>query len=217
MGNDLIPYDFGLVYCVRCLDGLARLPDNCIDMIVTECPTSDDSYFEPCARVLKPTGAFYVRSADAGSWIQTWTHRLDRVGLAVIHTVKTNDFCLGRDFDYFLIGAKDEHRLRTNPPPLEFIHPKVPQEDRINSAQRDVLTYMDLVQLSTDENDIVLDICAGSAAVGVACIRTQRHYIGFDNNEKMVQEANKRLEAITNKIQEPKAELITGKKVSLQV
>ena len=195
------PYEFGQVHCVRCLDGLAQLPDACIDMIIGECPTNDITFFEPCVRVLKGTGAFYVRSElDDDSWVEKWTKRIEDSGLVVVHKVKTTDFNSSRDFDCFLIATKEGHpplrsghRFRASPPPLEFIHPRVPDDGRINRAQRDVETYVDLIRLSTDEGNVVLDICAGSGASGVACIQAGRRYLGFENCSITTRKASERL------------------------
>lgn len=50
-----------------------------------------------------------------------------------------------------------------------------------------------LIQLYTFENDIVLDPFIGSGTTAIAAIRTGRHFIGYEINEKYVEIANKRI------------------------
>ena len=40
-----------------------------------------------------------------------------------------------------------------------------------------------LVQTYTNENDIVLDNCMGSGSTGVACLNTNRKFIGIELEE----------------------------------
>jgi site-specific DNA-methyltransferase (adenine-specific) len=51
-----------------------------------------------------------------------------------------------------------------------------------------------LVKTYTNENELVLDNCAGSGTTAVACVKTNRNYIGFELEEKYFNIANKRIE-----------------------
>jgi site-specific DNA-methyltransferase (adenine-specific) len=50
-----------------------------------------------------------------------------------------------------------------------------------------------LIQLYTFEGDVVLDPFCGSGTTCVAALKTDRHYIGFDNNPEYVKLAEKRI------------------------
>jgi len=50
-----------------------------------------------------------------------------------------------------------------------------------------------LIQLYTFEGDVVLDPFCGSGTTCVAALMTNRHYIGFDNNEEYVKLARERI------------------------
>jgi len=50
-----------------------------------------------------------------------------------------------------------------------------------------------LIQLYTFEGDVVLDPFCGSGTTCIAAIRSNRHYVGFDNNEEYVELARKRI------------------------
>ena len=63
----------------------------------------------------------------------------------------------------------------------------------------DLLEY--LIRTYTNENDLVLDFTMGSGSTGVACINTNRRFIGIEINEKYFNIAKDRIEAaiLTNK------------------
>lgn len=59
----------------------------------------------------------------------------------------------------------------------------------------DLLEY--LIRTYTNENDLVLDFTMGSGSTGVACINTNRKFIGVEINEKYFNIAKDRIEAAT--------------------
>jgi site-specific DNA-methyltransferase (adenine-specific) len=53
-----------------------------------------------------------------------------------------------------------------------------------------------LIENSSNDNDIVLDIFMGSGTTAVACQETNRQYIGFEIEPKWVKVANDRLNKV---------------------
>ena len=56
----------------------------------------------------------------------------------------------------------------------------------------DLLEY--LIKTSSNENDVVLDCFMGSGSTGVACMNTNRYFIGIELEEKYFEIAKKRIE-----------------------
>ena len=50
-----------------------------------------------------------------------------------------------------------------------------------------------LVRVSSNENDLILDCFSGSGTTAIACINTNRHYIGFELEPKYYEIANERI------------------------
>ena len=50
-----------------------------------------------------------------------------------------------------------------------------------------------LIKTYTDENEIVLDNCIGSGSTAVACIKTNRHYIGYELEKEYCDIAKQRI------------------------
>ncbi len=61
-----------------------------------------------------------------------------------------------------------------------------------------------LIQLYTFESEVVLDPFMGSGQTAIASIKTKRHYIGYDINEKYVKLAEKRIEKFSEEFNMPK-------------
>lgn len=57
----------------------------------------------------------------------------------------------------------------------------------------DLLEY--LIRTYTNENDLVLDFTMGSGSTGVACMNTNRKFIGIELDEKYFNIAKDRIEA----------------------
>jgi len=60
-------------------------------------------------------------------------------------------------------------------------------------TQKPVLLYEYLIKTYTNENDLILDNCAGSGTTGVACINTNRNYFLIEKEEKYFETAKRRI------------------------
>ena len=57
-----------------------------------------------------------------------------------------------------------------------------------------------LINTYTNENDLVLDNCIGSGTTAIACINTNRNFIGIEKEQKYVDIANKRISNLPIKL-----------------
>ena len=64
----------------------------------------------------------------------------------------------------------------------------------------DLLEY--LIKTYTNEDEIVLDNCMGSGSTGVACLNTNRKFIGIELDEKYFNISKNRIEEAQNNIKE---------------
>lgn len=70
-------------------------------------------------------------------------------------------------------------------------------KDKLHPTQKPVALLEYLIKTYTNENAWVLDNCMGSGSIGVACLNTNRNFIGFELDEKYFEIAKKRLEDAT--------------------
>ena len=66
-------------------------------------------------------------------------------------------------------------------------------EERIHITQKPVALFEYLIKTYTNENDIVLDNCAGSGTTGVACKNTNRNYILIEKEPEYIKIIEERL------------------------
>lgn len=64
----------------------------------------------------------------------------------------------------------------------------------LHPTQKPVELLEYLIKTYTNENDTVLDNCMGSGSTGIACINTNRKFIGYELDEKYFNIAKVRLE-----------------------
>ena len=214
-----------------CIDLLPKIPDGSIDAIITDppyflgmthngqkgcfndlaiCKPFYQKLFTEYKRVLKPDGcvyffcdwrsyAFYYplfdsvlgarnmlvwdKQSGAGNFY-TYQHEL------VIFTTKRNAFNVKETKNIitgirsFSTGAK-----KTNG---EKVHP----------TQKPIELIEKFILDSTDAGDTVLDSFAGSGTTGVACINTDRKFIGMELDDQYFNIAKQRIEkALTEKQQ----------------
>lgn len=67
------------------------------------------------------------------------------------------------------------------------------KEKTDHPTQKPVALFEYLIRTYTDEGDTVLDNCMGSGTTAVACIRSKRHFIGFETDEGYCKIANERI------------------------
>jgi len=61
-------------------------------------------------------------------------------------------------------------------------------------TQKPVELFKYLIKTYTNENELVLDNCIGSGTTAIACLETNRNFIGMELEPKYVDIANKRIE-----------------------
>lgn len=78
--------------------------------------------------------------------------------------------------------------------PWSVLHfPKDHGSDTWHPTQKPVDLLRWLIRTYTNPGDVVLDNCMGSASTAIACIRENRHFIGYELNEDYYNRAKKRV------------------------
>lgn len=71
---------------------------------------------------------------------------------------------------------------------------------KIHPTQKPVELFQRLITDGTDCGDVVLDCFMGSGACGVACVRLEREFIGFEINEEYFNGAKKAINSELNQL-----------------
>ena len=77
--------------------------------------------------------------------------------------------------------------------PIDIIKFKRDKE-KLHPTQKPVALLEYLIKTYTNENEVVLDNCMGSGRTGIACLNTNRKFIGFELDEGYYEIAKNRIE-----------------------
>ena len=69
----------------------------------------------------------------------------------------------------------------------------------VHPTQKPVALLEYLIKTYTNEGDTVLDNCMGSGSTGVACVNTNRNFIGIELDDKYFEIAKRRISEARNK------------------
>ena len=78
------------------------------------------------------------------------------------------------------------------------------ESDKNNSAihptQKPVALFEYLIRTYSNETDVVLDTCMGSGTTAIACINTNRQFIGFETSKKYFEKSQERIYLSTSQL-----------------
>lgn len=199
------------IYNEDCLEGMKRIPDGIIDLVVTDPPycigtTSNgkkgswsdnnlirpffDAYFKELKRVCKNESELYINT-DWRTYpflypiilkyfnirnLIVWDYEWIKAGS---HYRFSHEFIIyatnGDVKRKFSASERDVWRIR----PINFT-----SKEKLHNAQKPLELVQKMIINSSNEGDIVLDTFMGSGTTAIACINTNRNYIGFELDEK---------------------------------
>jgi len=96
------------------------------------------------------------------------------------------------------VGHRPSHKDKvfqefTNYPTNILKYDVVTRKERIHNTQKPVELYEYLIKTYTNEGELILDNCIGSGTTAIACINTNRNYIGFELNKEYYEIAKNRI------------------------
>ena len=209
------------IYNEDCLEGMKRIPDNIVDLVVTGPPycigtTSNgqkgswtdnnlirpffDAYFRELKRVCKGKSELYINT-DWRTYpflypimqkyfniknLIVWDYEWIKAGSHYRFSHEFIIYAIQGDVNRkFSASERDVWRIK----PINFT-----SKEKLHNAQKPLELVQKMIVNSSNENDVVLDTFMGSGTTAVACIETNRNYIGFEIDEKYYQTALRRIE-----------------------
>ena len=241
-------------YNEDCLEGMKRIPDKSVDMILADLPYGTtrnkwdsiiplDLLWEQYDRIIKDNGAIVLTAQTPFDkvlgcsnlkllryeWIWEKTTSTGFLNakkmpmkahenilvfykkLPKYNPQKTTGHIRKVSSAEHKIGSKvtsnyGEHGLTgydstERYPRSVQLFPTDKQKTAVHPTQKPVALFEYLVKTYTDKGETVLDNCMGSGTTAVACINTDRNYIGFEMDTNYFNLANERIELHLNPIQ----------------
>lgn len=244
--------ELNTVYNEDCLEGMKRIPDKSVDMILCDLPYGTTAckwdtiipfgpLWEQYERIIKDNGAIVLTAAQPfTSFLIQSNLKLFRYEMIWEKTIAPNFMFLkkqpGRKHENVVVFYKKQPTY--NPQMLagtpysdkrktrnkegyssgrEVIADMMKQEVKkeiknegtrfpstvfkisngnngnIHPTQKPVALFEYLIKTYTNEGDVVLDNCMGSGTTAIACLNTNRNYIGFEMDEEYHRLLTKRI------------------------
>lgn len=159
-------------------------------------------------RILKPTGNLFIFTSynQLGRWYNCLDHKFDTSNFMIWH--KTNPApkifkagflnscemiftCWNKRHTWNFLSQKEMHNFLESPicmRPERLSNPKHP-------AQKPVSILKKMIEIASNENDIVFDPFMGVGSTGVAALSLNRRFIGVELDETYFDAAKKRINA----------------------
>ena len=96
-------------------------------------------------------------------------------------------------------GEKDNIKTYTHKFPISILEFNTVERNKLHPIQKPVELIEYLIKTYTKENEIILDNCMGSGTTGVACVNTNRKFIGIELDDTYFKIAKKRIEEVSGK------------------
>ena len=232
-----------------CLEGMKRIPDGSIDMILTDppygttaCKWDEIIPFEPLweqyERIIKDNGAIVLTASQPFAsalvmsnpklfkyeWIwdkvlptgfaiakhqpmkqheQVLVFGKGKVVYNPILTPREKPRVYNRTHEKYegsenLQKHDGKDRVLTHYQPRTIIkESNANQKGKVHPTQKPVPLFEYLIKTYTNEGETVLDSCMGSGTTAIACINTNRNYIGFELDEEYYKASLERIRVET--------------------
>ena len=82
--------------------------------------------------------------------------------------------------------------------PENIVYFKTEHKNRLHPCQKPIKLLEWLINTYTNENEVVLDNCMGSGSTGIACINTNRRFVGIEKDDNYFEIAKRRIEEYGN-------------------
>lgn len=241
------------IYNEDCLEGMKRIPDKFVDMILCDLPYGTTACkwdiiipFEPLweqyNRIIKKNGAIVLfgnepfssalRISNIKNYKYDWKwdkvkpsgfqiakykpmSRIEDIMIFTKENEKVNYYPIMVDREKIkkskVYSSSNSNPLKYNDGKERTYTQKYPQnllqisnanqKGKIHPTQKPVTLFEYLIRTYTNEGETVMDNCIGSGTTAIACINTNRNYIGFELDKKYYDIACQRIDEHKNKLQ----------------
>ena len=212
------------IYNEDCLEGMKRISDGSVDLIVTDPPylinysrhvkghrfenkiLNDNNpeliskYIKECYRILKNNSAMYMFTSH--KTVDFFKQELENTGFNVKNMIiwdkqrqgmGDTSTVFGFQYELIFFVSKGQPKIRGKRLSDIWSFPKVVGRNQVHQNQKPIELIERCITKHSNEGDVVFDGFTGSGTTAIACINTNRNYIGFELDEGYYNIANNRI------------------------
>ena len=160
-----------------------------------------ERYLQECFRIMKDNTAIYCfcnykkidffkqKIENAGFNLKNiiiWDKQ--RNGMGDLSTT------FGYSYEFIIFASKGQPKIRGKRISDVWQFARVKPKEQTHQNQKPIALLMQAIEKSSDEGAVVFDGFMGSGSCGVACVNTNRHFIGIELDEGYFNTAKERIE-----------------------
>ena len=149
-----------------------------------------------CYRILKPSSHAYIMVNNKN--LKDYLIEIEAAGFGVFKTlIWAKNNCITNMYymdshEYIIFARKGKAKKINNCGTRSVLKTMVPK-NKLHPTEKPIELMQILIENSTNENDIVIDPFMGSGTTAIACINTNRKYIGFELDKDYYDAAMERI------------------------
>ena len=116
------------------------------------------------------------------------------------HTAGDLTGAYGKKTEFIIYASKGRHELNGNRDVDTLFYDRVVGNNQVHQNQKPIDLLEFLINKSSNFGETVLDCFMGSGSTGVACLQTNRNFIGIELDEKYYNIAKKRCSEYQSKL-----------------
>jgi len=209
-----------------CLELMKEIPDNSVDLILTDPPygisltpqresgkfkntkvINDDNldwllnFVNECYRISKNAACIFCGWQKIDEFMSSFKNKFIIKNLLVWNK---DWFGMGNNYrpnyELCLLCCKTNVTTKSKNKSNILTYRRISPQKMIHSCEKPTALIEDLILELSNENDIICDTFMGSGSTGVACVNTNRNFIGIELDDTYFKIAKKRVEDAKNKV-----------------
>ena len=158
------------------------------------------NYIQECYRTMKNVSAMYIFCS--AKTIDFFKQELEKTGFNIKNMIIWNKkqqgmgdltTCFGFQYEVIFLAVKGQPKINGKRLSDIWDFPKVSSNKQVHQNQKPIELIEQCVLKHSSEKDVVLDGFIGSGTTAIACINTNRNYIGFELDTGYFNIANERI------------------------
>jgi len=185
-------------YCTNCINALSKMPDESVDLVITDPPYPNKMNFFSKSILDGYSALFLCCKKSRNLVIFFWNAfnipRPPEGWYEVARHVWHKPDCTSRtEYETITVWSKNSKMLESKVWSIPILEYKTLKEWQPLPTQKPVQLIKNLIYLYSRPGNVILDPFLGTGTTAIACMQTNRRYIGYENNFRNFYRLQKRI------------------------